>query len=91
MSSERENILEVLETEQRWTQAHLDLDLSVIESLLSDDYQHFGPDGTVTGKADLLASYGSGERFWEIAESSGHDVKILGKVVVVTGTRRGLE
>lgn len=90
METEREIIQAVLEAEQRWAQAHLDLDLAVIESLLSDRYRHFGPDGSVTGKSDLLDSYASGNRYWEVAESTDHEVQILGGVAVLTGLWRGV-
>lgn len=80
----------VLDAERRWTQAHLDMNLTVIEALLSDRYRHYGPDGTVSGKADLLASYGSGERVWGIAESTDHRVEVLGETAVLTGRWRGV-
>jgi hypothetical protein len=80
----------VLEAERRWTLAHLDLDLAVIASLLSERYRHYEPDGSVSGKTELLASYGSGERHWEIAESTDHRVDVLGETAVLTGHWRGV-
>ena len=87
MSFEAES---VLEAERRWTQAHLDMDIETIEALLSNRYRHYSPDGTVSGKAELLASYGSGERHWEVAESSDHAVEFLGDVAILTGRWRGV-
>ena len=88
--SPKDPVEAVLEAERRWTQAHLDLDMAVIEALLSERYRHYAPDGTLSGKAELLASYGSGQRYWEIAESSEHSVEMLGEVAVLTGRWRGV-
>lgn len=79
----------VLAVERRWTEAHLSMDLGAIEGMLSDRYRHFGPDGSISGKEELLASYGSGERHWDVAESDDHHVEILGEVAVLTGRWRG--
>jgi ketosteroid isomerase-like protein len=79
----------VLAAEQRWVQAHLDMDLETIAALLSDDYRQLQPDGTTIGKQELLASYGSGERYWEIAASSDHDIQVIGNVAIMLARWRG--
>ncbi len=83
------DVAAVLATELRWVQAHLEMDLDAIEDILSDDYRQLQPDGSTIGKRELLASYGSGERYWEIAESSGHDIQIMGDVAVMLARWRG--
>ena len=82
-------ISEVITTELRWVRAHREMDLEVIAEILSDDYRQIRADGSVIPKDQLLDSYRSGERRWEIAESSEHDVKILGEVAILIGLWRG--
>ena len=79
----------VLAVEMRWVQAHLDMDLDSIEEILSDGYRQLRPDGSTISKTQLLASYGSGERNWEIAESSEHDIQIIGDVAIMLARWRG--
>jgi len=80
---------DVISTELRWTKAHLDLDMKVIEEILSDDFQRVDAHGEITGKADLLRSYRSGTRKWEIAESTDHEVRLIGNTAVLFGRWRG--
>jgi ketosteroid isomerase-like protein len=82
-------IQEILEVEQRWTQAHLDLDLDMLNELLADDYLQLGPGGQLIDKKAMLHSYQSGERHWEIAESSDHIVRLHGSVAALIGIWRG--
>ena len=72
MVDDRNLVDEVIETERRWARAHLELDLAAIAEILSDEYRQIRLDGSVGSKADLLDSYGSGERMWQMAESSGN-------------------
>ena len=83
------SIAEVIATELRWTKAHLDLDLETIEAILSDNFQRINNDGRITGKDDLLTSYRSGNRKWEIAESTDHEVRLIGNTAVLFGKWRG--
>lgn len=80
---------EILAIEQRWVQAHRELDVDAIEQILSDDFQQIEPEGRVTGKADLLDSYRSGTRRWDLAESD--EYRMIGNehLVVLIGRWRG--
>lgn len=83
------SVSEVMATELRWTKAHLEMDLAAIATILSDEYRQIRADGSVIGRSQLLDSYHSGVRRWEIAESSEHDVRILGDVAILIGRWRG--
>ncbi|MEJ2412833.1 MAG: nuclear transport factor 2 family protein, partial [Anaerolineales bacterium] len=80
---------QVIQRELEWAKAHRDLDLVVIEEILSDDFQSLQPEGSKYGKAELLKSYGSGDRVWDIAESTHHHVQITGDLAVLVGRWRG--
>jgi ketosteroid isomerase-like protein len=86
----------IIDAEQRLAAAHLSLDLATIAALLHEDYVIVQPGGRIETKADVLASYASGERHWDAAAVEGLDVKIYGentaRVVGVwkaRGTNRG--
>jgi hypothetical membrane protein/ketosteroid isomerase-like protein len=81
--------LAVIQRELQWTQAHQDLDLDQIEEILSDDFQSIKNDGSIHSKTDLLNSYRSGNRYWEIANSSDHMVQVAGKLAILVGRWRG--
>lgn len=70
----------VLAVEERWVAAHRNLDLESIEAILSDDFRRILPDGRVAGKEELLASYWSGSRCWEIARSDELEIHIRGEI-----------
>jgi len=82
-------IRQVLAAEQAWARAHLTLDLEAMAGLMADSYRHYAPDGSVVDRHSLLSSYGSGDRRWQVAESSGHEVELYGDCAVVSGTWRG--
>ncbi len=80
---------EVIEAERRWVQAHRELDLATLESMLAEEYVQIRSDGAVIGKHDALASYRSGNRHWEQAESDQHQVSVLGDVAILVGRWMG--
>jgi len=90
MSDISKLIEEVIATERRWVKAHLELDLDTIASILSDGYRQIRADGSVIGKEELLASYRSGERKWDVAESDDYEVRIYGETAVLIGCWRGV-
>jgi len=90
MVDESRLVADLLETERKWAAAHLRLDLDMLEDILSDQYRQIQSDGTVIGKNELLASYRSGNRKWEIAESDEYEVRMLGNVALLTGRWRGV-
>ena len=89
INTNSEIISGVIATELRWARAHRELDLDVIAEILSANYRGIRVDGSVIRRNELLDSYRSGERRGEIAESSEHDVQILGEVAILIGRWRG--
>jgi len=83
-------VSQVIQRELDWAQAHVDLDLTIIEQILSEEYQQRQTDGTFIGKKELLTSYRSGNRYWEVAESTNHHVQIDKNLAVVIGRWRGV-
>ena len=75
----------IIKLDQLWAQAHKDLDLKIIEDILSDVYQQIQADGSILDKQDLLDSYSSGVRFWEIAESTDHHVQVINNLAIMFG------
>ena len=80
---------EVIAVEQAWVEAHRNLDLDTLENILSDQYCQVQADGKVIGKQDLVASYRSGLRNWEIAESDQYEIRLLGETALLIGRWRG--
>ena len=76
---------EVIQAEQRLAAVHVTLDLAAIADLLHDDYVIVQPGGRLETKQDVLASYISGERYWEQADVESLDVKLYGETVRVVG------
>ncbi|MEA3336709.1 MAG: nuclear transport factor 2 family protein [Chloroflexota bacterium] len=87
--NDQRKIAGVIETEKRWAAAHLDLDMDTIEAILSDEFMQIEADGSVIGKDELLISYRSGDRGWEIAQSDEYEVRLMGDVAILTGRWRG--
>lgn len=80
---------EVIAVEQAWVEAHRNLDLDTLEHILSDQYRQLQADGKVIGKQDLLVSYRTGLRNWEIAESDQYEIRMLGETALLIGRWRG--
>ena len=83
-----ELIREVIQAEQAWVEAHRRLDIATLDRLMADDYKHIRADGQVIGKAEDLASYQSGDRYWEFAESDEYDIQLYGRTAVLIGRWR---
>lgn len=83
-------IQQVIAREEAWTKAHRRLDIHAIENLLSDEFVKLQADGSILDKQGLLASYASGERSWEIAESTEHSVRLSGDCAILVGRWRGV-
>jgi ketosteroid isomerase-like protein len=88
MTLEQALIEEVLQAEQAWVEAHQQLDLAAIERLMGEDYTIIRSDGSVIGKVEALASYASGTREWESAESDEYQVRLYGETAVLIGRWR---
>jgi uncharacterized protein (TIGR02246 family) len=85
MNQEQLAVQEILQAEQAWTAAFLQLDLDTIERLMADDYTIIQPGGLVLGKAETLASLRSEQRHWDSADSNEHAVRVYGDTAVVIG------
>ena len=83
-----EKIQAVLAAEQAWVTAHRKLNPQVLEAMMAKEYKAIQSDGSVIDKAAELASYQSGDRFWEYAESDEYQVEILGDTAVLIGRWR---
>ena len=81
-------VQEVIQAERAWVEAHLRLDVAALERLMADEYKHIQADGTVVGKAGDLASYQTGDRHWEFAESDEYDIQVYGRTAVLIGRWR---
>ncbi len=89
MNTDQALVQQIINLDQEWAQAHLTLDLGSIANILSDDFQQIQADGSITDKRELLDSYASGNRVWEIAQSTNHQVQIWGELAIVFGNWKG--
>lgn len=85
---DREVVQEVLQAERAWVEAHCRLDINALEGLMAREYKHIRPDGVVVGKEEDLASYRTGDRFWDFAESDQYDIQLYGQTAVLIGRWR---
>ena len=81
-------IAEVLAAERAWVNAHRSLDLETLEAIMAEEYKAIQPDGRVLDKGTELASYRSGTRTWEFADSDEYDVEIFNETAVLIGRWR---
>jgi len=79
----------VIQAEQALAAAHLTLDLATIDQLLHPNYVIVQPGGVHENKAQTLASFTTGERHWDLAESDEMVVRLYGNTAIVTGRWRG--
>lgn len=86
-------VAQVREVERQWVQAHLDLDLEILGRILDERYAQLQPGGRIIGKRDLLESYSSGRRHWEVAASEPIRVEVIGEAALLFGrwTGRGVD
>jgi ketosteroid isomerase-like protein len=74
--------------EQAIAAAHVALDLETIDRLYHPEFIVVQPDGMIETKAEVLASYGSGERRWDFAEVDRLHLRVAGDSAVVVGRWR---
>jgi ketosteroid isomerase-like protein len=79
---------EVIATERAWVEAHRNLDIARLASLMADEYVVITEDGRVLGKEEDLASYSTGDRHWEFAESDEYDLRVYGNSAILIGRWR---
>lgn len=84
--------VEVLAVERAWTEAHRQGDFAALAQIMADDYLRIETDGSVRGKATVLATYQPEQRHWEYAQGDEYDVRVYGDTAVVVGrwTARGV-
>lgn len=90
INDNEELVAEVMAAEQAWVQAHLDLDLDSLARIMGDEYLAVDADGQLVDKQQTLASYGSGQRQWDVARGDEYIVKVFGHTAVVFGRWRGV-
>lgn len=78
----------IAEAERTLAAAHRTLDLTILDRLLHPDYVILQPDGTTESKAQVLASFQTGERHWELAEVDQLEIRLHGQCAVVVGRWR---
>jgi len=71
--------------ETQLADAHVRLDIDLIDSLLHPNYVTIQPGGLVEHKADVLASYRSGSRHWDSAQVDEMYVDIHHQTAIVIG------
>lgn len=76
---------ELLDIEQAWVRAHLEMNIQTIRAILDDEYTQLKADGSLIGKHALLADYALGLRHWEIAKSEPIKVQIVGDIGLLFG------
>ena len=76
---------EVLAAERDWTRAHLELDIAMIERMLAPEYIQVSDTGRVIYREEALASYRSGQRHWDIAQSDELEVHLYEETAIVIG------
>lgn len=76
---------EVLKSEEKWANAHLETDVDVIGDLMHPDYTIIKPDGGIWDRETAFDSYVPGKREWDEAGSSDHIVNIYGETALVIG------
>ena len=85
----------ICKAEQALAKAHLEMDITTIAALLHEDYILMQPAGRLETKAEVLASYQTGNRHWDRAEVEELDVKLYGDMArvvgiwIAAGTNRG--
>jgi len=84
-TSSNNDIEAITQAEHKLAEAHLLLDINSIDALLHPDYVVLQPDGRIETKADILASYRTGQRRWYTASSDQLSVRLHKDTAVVTG------
>jgi len=79
---------QVIEAERQWLDAHLKLDLVLLDRLMADEYLQVNDRGELLNKQQVVASFKSGNRYWQEARSGDYKVRVYGEVAVVYGCWR---
>ena len=80
----------VIRAEERLARAHVTMDLPTIADLLHPDYVILQPDGRTETRQEVLDSYRTGDRHWDIAQVDDMIVRMAGETATVTGRWRAV-
>ena len=75
----------VLALETKWTDAYREGDISILNSLLADEFVITIEDGSTYGKVGYIGHSGNSSLHVDVAELSDLKVRFHGNVAVVTG------
>ena len=76
---------QVIEAERQWLSAHLKLDLVLLDRLMADEFLQVNDRGELLSKQQVLASFKSGNRYWQEANSGEYKVQVYNEVAVICG------
>jgi len=76
---------QVRAAEEQLGEAHVRMDIDLIDDLLHPDYVIIQPGGIVESKEQVLDSYRSGSRQWKFAQSDQMDIRVYGETAIVVG------
>ncbi len=65
--------------------AHLNCDVAALDRLMANEGAQINSVGRVVSKAEVIASFDSGERHWDEAHSNEFRVRVCGETAVVIG------
>jgi ketosteroid isomerase-like protein len=86
--SDDTSVAQVIQAERDWLNAHLRLDVALLDLLMADEYTHVNSRGELVSRPQVLASFVSERRHWDAAESDEYRVRVYGEVAVVYGRWR---
>jgi hypothetical protein len=75
----------LIKAERDLASAHLTMNLIVIDNLLHRDYSIIQAGGKIETKQEVLDSYRSGNRHWDVAEVDELKVQVYDKMAKVIG------
>ena len=77
---------QVIEAERQWLSAHLKLDLVLLDRLMADEFLQVNDRGELLSKQQVIASFKSGNRYWQEANSGEYKVQVYNEMAVICGS-----
>jgi ketosteroid isomerase-like protein len=74
----------LIDLEDQWARAVQQGDVAALDTIIADDYVGTTASGQMQSKADYLADFGTGDRRVSMLTTEGLDVRIYGRVAVLT-------
>jgi len=78
-------VKQIIAAEEQLADAHVRMDIDLIDRLLHPEYVIIQSGGIVETKKQVLDSYRSGLRYWEFAKSDQMDIRVYGETAIVIG------